>query len=301
MIPKFPKFKKIELSDKKEVEKITREFVPYCDFNFANMWAWDIHHKMKISKLNDNLVVLFYDYITNKPFLSFIGTHDVLATTEELLAYSKKNYKMNILKLVPKVVIAKMLAKEFTIKEDRDNHDYVYSISHFSEMNNWPSSGISQRIRQFLKTYPNYVIKHTHIKDISKKEYSDIFKKWSYNKGVGLGKHFELNEYKAFERFLKLDEKNIKTLSLYVDDVLIGFTVYEILQNNYSISHFIKSDTQHHRGINDILNWEEAKELHSHKVKYHNWQQDLGLVGLRFAKEKYNPSFFMKKFIVGIE
>ena len=295
-IPNFPKFKKLELSDKKEIEKITREFVPYSDFNFANMWAWDIHQKMKISKLNGNLVVIFYDYINNKPFISFIGTRDVSLTTEQLITYSKKNFKLNKLKLIPKVVISKLDKKEFKLIEDRDHHDYVYSISHFIEMNRWPGSGISQRIRQFLKAFPNHSVKHMNLKDINKKEYINIFKKWSNNKD--LGKHFELNEFKAFERFLKLDDKNIKALSLHVDDKLIGFTMYEMLQNNYSISHFIKSDVEHHRGINDILNWEEAKELHCNKVKYHNWEQDLGLKGLRYSKEKYSPSFFMKKFTV---
>ena len=45
----------------------------------------------------------------------------------------------------------------------------------------------------------------------------------------------------------------------------------------------------------------KAKILDLRGVKYFNWEQDLGLPGLRKSKEKYHPSFFFKKFIVGLK
>lgn len=77
MIPKFPKFKHIELIDKEEIEKITQKFPPYSDFNFISMWSWDIKVEMIISKLNNNLVVRFTDYLTGYPFFSFLGDNMV--------------------------------------------------------------------------------------------------------------------------------------------------------------------------------------------------------------------------------
>src|SRR3989344_4097549 len=104
MIPEFPKFKKLELSDKDDVEKFTSKFPPYSDFNFYSMWGWDIHNNIKLSRLNDNLVVLFKDYISDDSFLSFIGSKKVIETTHQLISFSKKNYKKNFLKLVPEEV-----------------------------------------------------------------------------------------------------------------------------------------------------------------------------------------------------
>ena len=72
MIPTFPNFKKLEISDKKEVEEYTSNFPPYSDFNFTSLWAWDTNEKRMISKLNGNLVVQFTDYITCEPFFSFL-------------------------------------------------------------------------------------------------------------------------------------------------------------------------------------------------------------------------------------
>lgn len=58
MIPEFPEFKKLELSDEEKIEKITKKFPPYSDFNFVSMWSWNIYNTVTISQLKKNLVVL---------------------------------------------------------------------------------------------------------------------------------------------------------------------------------------------------------------------------------------------------
>ena len=73
MIPKFPQFKKIELSDRVDVEAHTSLFEPYSDFEFTCLWTWDMKGERMISELNNNLVVRFTDYNTHNPFLSFLG------------------------------------------------------------------------------------------------------------------------------------------------------------------------------------------------------------------------------------
>lgn len=85
MIPEFPEFKKLELSDKKDIEQFTSKFPPYSDFNFVSMWSWDIKGEMRVSQLNDNLVVRFTDYLTGEPFYSFLGNNKVNDTAEKLL------------------------------------------------------------------------------------------------------------------------------------------------------------------------------------------------------------------------
>ena len=73
MIPGFPEFKKLELSNKEEIENFTSKFPPYSDFNFISMWCWDIKGETRISKFNNNLVVRFTDYLKGNPFFSFFG------------------------------------------------------------------------------------------------------------------------------------------------------------------------------------------------------------------------------------
>jgi hypothetical protein len=296
MIPEFPNFKKLELADGPEIDKFTSKYPPYSDFNFASMWSWDIHNNMAISQLNKNLVILFNDYVLEKKFLSLIGENKISETASELTSFSEKNYKMSSLELIPEEAINMLNESMFIIVPDRDSYDYIYSMAHLANMNNWSKNSSGKRIRRFLKSNPNYVIKDLRIEEIPKEEYKIMFQKWAQNKNID--NHFGLNEYKAFERFLQMDSKKIKFTSLYINGVLVGFTAYEILSNDFAISHFAKADIEQFSGVYDVLNWEEARLLNKKGIKYFNWEQDLGISGLRYSKEKYKHSFFLKKFIV---
>jgi len=296
MIPEFPEFKKLELSDKKDVEGFTSKFPPYSDFNFFNMWCWDVHHKMKVSQLNKNLVVLFSDYICGDNFLSFLGNNKVMETTSKLISFSETKFHKNFLKLVPEDVFLNFKLSNFIVSFDRNSFDYVYLVEHLANMKNWTQNTCGKRIRNFIKTQPNYIVKHSLISEISHGEHKEMFQKWAKTKKIN--NHIELNEYKAFERILKISDKNLRLVSIYKDQVIIGFTVYEIVSKDYAISHFAKADKEYNSAIYDLLNWEEAKYLHTIGIKYFNWEQDLEISGLRYAKIKYKPAFFFKKLII---
>jgi len=298
MIPEFPKFKSIELSDKEDVENFTHKFLPYSDFNFVSMWSWDIKGKIGLSILNKNLVVQFTDYLTGKPFLSFIGKNKISKTASKLIAFSKKNYQVNSLKLIPEEMANILDKSGFTISPDIDSHDYIYSIEHLRNMHNWLGHRSSRGIKKFLELHPNYLVKISSLKEIPKEEYREIFRRWVENKNID--NYLELNEYKAFKRFLEIKNENIEVISLYKDNQLIGFTAYEITSDDYAVAHFSKANIKHHSAIYDILNWEEAKSLDAKGIKYYNWEQDLGIQGLRYSKEKYKPCYFLKKYIIAL-
>lgn len=296
MIPEFPKFKKLELSDKNDVEEFASKFPPYSDFNFVSMWSWDIRGEMRLSVLNNNLVVRFRDYLTGKLLYSFLGKNKAAETAEILIEFSKKEGLEPRLKLIPEEVVNNLIGPNFNVAMDQDAFDYIYSVSHLSNMNNWAKHGSGKNIRSYTRSCPNYVVKHHSIKDTKMEEIIEMFRVWAKNKGEE--NYSKLNEYEALERIFEIKNNDVGVVSIYVDNVLVGFTIYEILSYNYAISHFAKSNIEHHCAIGDILNWEEAKILDVQGIKYFSWEQDLGIPGLRKSKEKYKPSFFLKKFII---
>lgn len=293
MIPEFPEFKKLELSDKKDVERFTHHFPHHSDFNFSSMWSWDIHHGIMLSQLNENLIVLFNDYISGEHFLSFMGSKEIVETASKIILFSEKHYHKNFLKLIPEEMSLHFKNTTFYAKEDRDSFDYIYLVEHLVNMKNWTKHPAGRKIRKFIKNHPDYIVRELNTKNISQKEYEKMFEKWSKNKEIE--SHFELNEYKAFKRLIEMDDQNIKFISIYIDGILAGFSVYEILSNNYALAHFSKADTKDYPGIYDVLNWEEAKFFHKQGIKYLNWEQDLGIPGLRYSKIKYEPAFFLRK------
>lgn len=300
MIPDFPNFTHLEIADKFDIEKFTNEYPPYSDFNFMSLWSWDTQNNIQISKLNNNLVILFSDYVTGKPFLSFLGQNNLKETALTLIKFSKNKYNVNFLKLIPEEVANTLLESGLKVKLDLDSSDYIFSIKNLINMNTWPNHTAGQKIRNFIKKYPNYRIEVSKLNQLENKDiYINLFHHWAKHRNIE--NLLELNEFKSFKRFLHSNEdgnSNIEVISLFLEEVLIGFSIYEIILGEYAISHFIKGNTKEYPYIYDILNWEEAKILDSKNVKYYNWEQDLGISGLKSSKEKYKPSFFLKKYII---
>lgn len=297
MIPEFPQFKKLELSDRKEVELFNSKFPPYSDFNFISMYVWDTKEEMMISKLNNNLVVRFTDYIDGQPFFSFFGDNKVAETADILIEYSKQNYKKSHLRLIPEHT-AMFLSKDdhFELEYDIDSFDYIYEVEHLANMDKWPQHTSGKHVRSFSKNFLDYRVAHSAVNEVNKEDYLNLFKKWAENRNILDGA--TNNEYIALDRIFNDSFKDLRVVSLFIEDKLIAFTIYEVISKDYAISHFAKSDKSHHKAVSDFLNWEEAKIIYTQGVKYFNWEQDLGIPGLRKSKEKYNPCTRLKKCVL---
>ncbi|MCX6747943.1 MAG: phosphatidylglycerol lysyltransferase domain-containing protein [Candidatus Nomurabacteria bacterium] len=296
MIPEFPQFKSLELEDRKDVERFTSKFPPYSDFNFVSMWSWDVKGEMGISQLNGNLVVRFTDYINGKPFFSFLGDNKVTETANTLIEYSKEHYGKNKISLIPEHTI-EFLDEDhgFDLESDVNASDYVYEVSHLANMHNWPQHTSGKHVRSFTKIFPNYKIGHFSLNEVNKEDYLELFKKWAENRQIE--DKATINEFNALNRIFSDAFKDLRIVSLFLEDQLIAFTIYEIVSKDYAISHFAKSDKSHHKAVSDIINWEEAKIIHGQGIRYFNWEQDLGILGLRKSKLKYSPAFMLKKSI----
>lgn len=155
MIPQFPEFKKIELSDREAVEAHTKKYQPYSDFNFTSLWSWDISNERMISELNGNLVVRFTDYQTQELFFSFLGAREVEKTVKELLSYSKDVGIPPVLRLVPEIVINEIDIPQFKIVRDFDNFDYIYLIPLLSKMQGKAYKSRRVPAEKFLREQPS--------------------------------------------------------------------------------------------------------------------------------------------------
>jgi len=83
---------------------------------------------------------------------------------------------------------------------------------------------------------------------------------------------------------------------IYNRHSLIGFTIFEILDNGYAVSNFQKVNLIYD-GASESINYSLAKYLKKQGCIYINFQQDMGIPGLRRAKLDYDPTF-LKKYII---
>ena len=296
MIPNFPDFKHIEWSDKADVEQFTNEFPPYSDFNFVSLWSWNTREKMKVSQLHGNLVLLFYDYLTETPFLSFIGKNRLADTSNALIEYSLQKFQVGYLKLIPEAVAVQLCQEQFCICPDEDSHDYIFSVAYLRNIGNLAnaSNPAARFYKKYIRLYPHHTVKSYSRKDIPADECIDLFKRWAKVKCLN---HLELNEYSAFVKFINNTENSNTIVAIYDGNAMIAFAAVETVSTEYAIGHFLKADKSY-AGINEAMHVHVCEHLFSNSVPYWNYEQDLGIPQLRQSKKKYKPVFYLKKFIV---
>src|SRR5437867_2092568 len=129
MLPDFPTFKGLEIEDKRLIEPYIAHLPPYSDFQFGNLWSWNILEKTKLSVLNSNLVLLLYDTFLHSPLVTFIGSQSIPETANTLIEYSKSTLGLNQLGLVPLEIANELQEAGFTVVPDEDNNDYVFSVN----------------------------------------------------------------------------------------------------------------------------------------------------------------------------
>lgn len=303
MLPKFPKFKKLELSDQKDVERITTKYPPYSDFNFLSLWAWDIKGMMRISQLHGNLIVKFTDYLTSQPFFSFLGDNKVDETAEALLTFCNALGIEERLKLIPEVTIKKMDQGKFDIKEERDHFDYIYDIKKVSNFLGAEYKKHRKLVKHFEKNKHDVRILNL-MSNINRKKLNDLIQAWVKDKNIKIKEgadEFD-NELHAFKRLFKSPPEilsNLLCLGTFVDNNLTGFIINEKVDSNYFVAHFGKAKNSY-KGINHHIVQKTAKVFLDLGANYWNDQQDLGLPGLRSSKSSYHPAHFLKKYSLSL-
>lgn len=298
MIPLFPTLKSISIEDKDDIEKYVNLYPPYSDYNFASLWVWNTKEDILASRLNDNLVIKFNDYLTQKPCYSFLGTNNVSNTIRELLEQTAKEQLPPTLKLIPDVSIRiqNSILDEFSIEEDHDNFDYIYSIPGMVELKGYKYARKRNYINRFKKLYQP-IHKIVDLTDTqTQKEIMTTAKIWAKTRRKNYSE--TKNEFLAIKRatqyaaYLKLF-----VIGLFVESKMIGFSINDILDNGFAMTLFEKADITF-KGVFPYLKYVTSYSLLKQNCKFLNFESDMGIPGLRKSKLSYHPDFFLKKYIV---
>ncbi len=297
MIPQFPEFKKLELSDKEDVEKFTSKFTPTSDFNFAGTWSWDVREQMQISQLNGNYVVRFIDYLSGTPFYTFLGINEVADTAKKLLDLSEKEGLKAELKLIPEYMIENFDTSVFKIEEDRDNFDYIYNLEELKEMKGGKYKKKRNLLSSFCKNNPLATASIIDLSDLEvRKNIIDLFNLWSKNKQEK-DSNFNLDEEMiVINNFFSSSRIfDIVVVGIFIENKLVAFNINELTTSDYVISHVAKSDSSVFNVQVFLIN-KSAGFLSDFGKKFTNMEQDLGIENLRNAKMQFSPIFFIKKY-----
>lgn len=298
MIPTFPAFKKLELGDRDDVVNFVSNFQPYSDFNFVSLWTYNILEKMEISKLFGNLVVKFQDYQSDSFFYSFLGANNIAETITSLLNKSKIEGLTENICLIPEECInkdLKSLSRQFNIYEDRDNFDYICSVDNLADLAGGKWRDLRYEVKLFPRRSPDFNVRPVNICEPSvASQIETLFRTWEETRHKKLA-----HELKTIKRLLcdSTYFDNLVSIGVYVEKELVAWGMAEIVDSNFAVYSYHKAN-MNYSGVFGFLDWEIAKELKNRGIKYINYEQDLGIPGLRHYKESLHPVSYLKKYTI---
>jgi hypothetical protein len=299
-LPAFPDFVKLDIDHKDLLREIAEQFPPYSDFNFVSLFTWDTEGSIALATLHNNIVIRFSDYSDGSEFLSLLGINELVKTIDEVFKHCEQNGLTPELKLIGEAVIEALpesAAYKYIVNEDRDNHDYILSAINMSDLTKLHPAKRT-KYNRFVREYGE---KSECIQlDLQtfevRNEIKQLLKEWQIERGRNDSE--VKKEFIAINRCLEhATELNMMGYGTYISNKLVGFTLFELVNNKTAMLHFGKTNTAH-KGANEHLQHNLAKYLKTLDVELMNNEQDLGIEGLRKSKEASLPVDFLKKYTI---
>jgi hypothetical protein len=304
--PDFPKhieYKQISLDEYSQLYPLGKI---HADFCFGNLGTWlDLNHDLKISTLNNNLVLSYSSiFENNDPTISLIGLNQIDKSLDEIFSYQKKHGLKQKISFVPEETIEKIENKQnYQISDNRDNWDYILDSYSLSRMTGNNFRSFRRKVIRFIKEYgQDVVIREIDLSDMQQNQ-TIINAMHTWKSVYTLSENDKMRvEGKAINAALLLAPK-IKNLciGIYINGNLESFCIFQIHEQNnkklVAIANHIKCnyDFEH---IFDFTTFCLSSYLYQKKIISINFEQDLGIDGLRQHKLMLRPTGFLKKFTI---
>ncbi len=285
------KFKKLSLEDKPIIDKFFNDFPPDAsEYTFTNLFVWRNSREIEYCLYNEGLILLARKK-NEKFFMQPFGYLDNKKIIEFILNYGIKFNLANSIKKISENIISSI--EGFNIIEDRDNFDYLYKTDDLAFLKGRKYSNKRNFIRNF---FADYYHKYWRYTEKCKEVCLNFAKAW-LEKREGQDDSL-VDEFNAIKELLN-NFKNLDSAGgvICVEEKIIAFEFGEKLNKDTFVVHFEKADSSINGSYQSINKLFVENEIEG-QYKFVNREQDLGIPGIRKAKESYYPVKMVKKFSI---
>ncbi|NLD27542.1 MAG: DUF2156 domain-containing protein [Myxococcales bacterium] len=252
---------------------------------FTNLYAWKESHPVGIISDSKNGLIFYADH---GEFMSIYGA--------PLGNIELGDAATVIQKISGKPVIAaeriphNIAIRGFERSDDRANHDYVYMREELASLSGNRFHAKKNLLNQCLE---NYECSYEEIGSENLSEVTEFMKRWCESRKCGTEPGL-CHEYRAIRTILEnYDSFPVTGAAIRIYGKVEAFTIGEKLNSETAVIHFEKA-SGNFKGLYQLVNNWFAKN-HLAEFKFVNREQDLGIEGLRKAKESYNPHHMVEK------
>lgn len=296
-IPRFPDLADLDIEHKPAIDALCADLKPQTsELAFTNLYIWRHAYAARITRLDDVVCILSLRPDPEDSFLlPPLGEHASVEHVRECLRWMAEQGHDPRLARIDRRQIERLgiTGNEFEVTEDRDNWDYVYRVADLIALEGDGYADKRRHVERFAKRF--------------KFEYREITadlvpgcqwlqELWCDEKHCDL--HSSLRaEARAINEVLEnLEELDVTGGAILVNDRVQAFSLGEPLNDDTVVIHIEKASPDLH-GAFQVINQQFLVHAWS-GWEYVNREQDLGIPGLRQAKESYQPHHMVEKYVV---
>jgi len=290
-------FRPIELDMKALVERYTKPWHLQCsEYTFTNLYIWGKEANLEIAE-DEGALYLFGRYGKGAPFmfapLSEDPASDYGAVLKKAVAEFEKRGIMPCFRAISGPIYEAFKGVEgYSLEEDRDNADYVYSAESLRTLAGKKLHAKRNHINKFRAEYGDS-FQYVPVTGDMLEECLAVYDEWILGKDPT--EPGALGERRAIERAISaMDTLEIKGGGIRIDGRLAAFTLGEEIDDEIAVIHIEKADSSV-PGLYTIINQQFAEREFSH-MRFINREEDMGIPGLRKAKLSYYPAFLIEKY-----
>jgi hypothetical protein len=189
-------------------------------------------------------------------------------------------------------ILEKWRPGQLVITGDRDNYDYVYHSKDLIELKGRKYHSKKNHINSFLRNYSNYQYIPLTTEWVSRCIETQI--EWCKKKGCDDDPMLKGERDAIIEVLTHWNELKLTGGLISIDGKVEAFSFGEQLNSDTAVIHVEKANPDI-RGVYPVINQKFCENAWNHLV-YINREEDMGLEGLRKAKESYCPVKMVEKF-----
>ena len=289
-------FRTIKVEDKTLYSKHTvGDRLSGCEMSFANLFLWG---DQKIAFIHDCLA--FFSTFSRSFYPMPMGKGDKKKVIDEIILDAKeRNIPLTISSISQKdkEFLEENYPNKFDFISKEGSFDYVYAIDDLADLAGKKYHKKRNHLAQFKKACPEYKVENINIDNIHKVK--EMVDKWYMEKQKSDPENDFGYERDFFDRAMaNYFELNLEGLMITCGGEVVAVTFASQMEEDTFDVHFEKafSDVA---GAYVVINNEFAKYIRNKypKIKFLDREEDMGIEGLRKAKQSYYPVSQIIKYV----
>ncbi len=293
-------FTPVNLKDLDRIYKYTSRYGEgSCQHSPVSMYSLSEKYADMVCEIDGVLYTLRSNLCddTHRVYLAPMTDHDIKNAFSRIIEDAGSyNKKASFITLTEKYAreLENSFPGMFDIREERDLAEYIYKAD---IMSGFLGSDLRKR-RAEVNTFYNKYGERAAISEISKDDLDELLefeRKWmSINRETHDSDALDRDARMIEKQFSVFDELGLFGVILRVDGVIAGFA-YGVKLNDEVYDVIVEKADRDIPHAYKALRMASAKQC-SETCSFINYEEDVGIPGLRYMKTSYKPEYLLRKF-----